>query len=155
MADASTDPTHVDASSEPKLAPTETELATNPVHGDAKEEAAPAAVCTLPCRDSLLPKMSDNTCLFSLSNADKSYQTLTEQATSAATAAASTVTEAASGVADNVFSMFGGGAKKEKKDEDEDRGDNSGSAKAQKAAAAEENPEVCASHQHKYGLGAD
>jgi Ran-binding protein 1 len=45
-------------------------------------------------------------------------------------------------VTDNVFSMFGGGAKKEKKDEDEDRGDNSGSAKAQKAAAAEENPEV-------------
>jgi Ran-binding protein 1 len=39
--------------------------------------------------------------------------------------------------------MFGGGAKKEKKDEDEDRGDNSGSTKAQKAAAAEENPEVC------------
>jgi len=48
-------------------------------------------------------------------------------------------------VADNVFSMFGGGAKKEKKDEDEDRGETSGSAKAQKAAAAEENPEVCAS----------
>lgn len=46
MADASTDPTHVDASSEPKLAATETELATNPAHGDAaKEEAAPAAVC--------------------------------------------------------------------------------------------------------------
>jgi len=99
------------ASSEPKLAATETELATNPVHGDAaKEEPAPAA-------------------------------TLTEQATSAATTAASSVTAAASGVADNVFSMFGGGAKKEKKEEDEDRGDNSGSAKAQKAAAAEENPE--------------
>jgi len=74
--------------------------------------------------------------------------TLTEQATSVAstaastvTTAASTVTSAATGVADNVFSMFGGGAKKEKKDEDEDRGETSGSAKAQKAAAAEENPE--------------
>lgn len=67
---------------------------------------------------------------------------MTEQATSAATTAASTVTAAATGVADNVFSMFGGGAKKEKKDEDEDRGETSGSAKAQKAAAAEENPEV-------------
>ena len=33
------------ASSEPKLATTETELATNPVHGDAKEEDAPSAVC--------------------------------------------------------------------------------------------------------------
>jgi Ran-binding protein 1 len=62
--------------------------------------------------------------------------------TNAASAAASTVTSAASGVADNVFSMFGGGVKKEKKGEDEDRGDVSGSAKAQKAAAAEENPEV-------------
>jgi len=61
--------------------------------------------------------------------------------TNAASAAASTATSAASGVADTVFSMFGGGAKKEKKDEDEDRGDVSGSAKAQKAAAAEENPE--------------
>jgi Ran-binding protein 1 len=68
---------------------------------------------------------------------------LTEQATSAASTAATTVTNAASGVADNVFSMFGGGAKKEKADEDEDRGDNSGSAKALKEKAAEENPEVC------------
>jgi len=112
MADASIDPKpDAVASSEPKLATTETELATNPAHGDAtKEETAPTS-------------------------------TLTEQATSAATTAASTVTAAASGVADNVFSMFGGGAKKEKKDDDEDRGDNSGSAKAQKAAAAEENPE--------------
>jgi len=67
--------------------------------------------------------------------------TVSEHATNAASAVASTVTTAATGVADNVFSMFGGGAKKEKKDEGEDRGDNSGSAKAQKAAAAEENPE--------------
>jgi hypothetical protein len=36
------------ASSEPKLAATETELATNPAHGDAaKEEAAPVTVCSL------------------------------------------------------------------------------------------------------------
>ncbi|TVY21028.1 Ran-specific GTPase-activating protein 1 [Lachnellula arida] len=67
--------------------------------------------------------------------------TLTEQATSAASTAASAATNAASGVADNVFSMFGGGAKKEKVEEEEDRGDNSGSAKAQKAKAAEDNPE--------------
>lgn len=45
-----------------------------------------------------------------------------------------------SGISDDVFSMFGGGAKKEKKVE-EDRGDISGSAKAQKDAAKEENPE--------------
>lgn len=66
---------------------------------------------------------------------------MTEQATSAASTAATTVTSAASGVAENVFSMFGGGPKKEKVD-DEDRGENSGSAKAQKAKDAEENPEV-------------
>lgn len=67
---------------------------------------------------------------------------MTEQATSAASAAAGNVTTGAVGVADSVFSMFGGGAKKEKKDADEDRGETSGSAKAQKAAASEENPEV-------------
>lgn len=67
---------------------------------------------------------------------------MTEQATNAASTATSTVTTAASGVADNVFSMFGGGAKKEKKDDEEDRGENSGSAKAQAAKAAEENPEA-------------
>lgn len=66
---------------------------------------------------------------------------MTEQATNAASSAATTVTSAASGVAENVFSMFGGGPKKEKV-EDEDRGENSGSAKAQKAKDAEENPEV-------------
>ncbi|TVY67530.1 Ran-specific GTPase-activating protein [Lachnellula suecica] len=72
---------------------------------------------------------------------DAPAATLTEQATSAASTAATTVSNAASGVADNVFSMFGGGAKKEKADEEEDRGDNSGSAKALKDKAAEENPE--------------
>jgi Ran-binding protein 1 len=66
---------------------------------------------------------------------------LTEQATNVASTVATTASTAAAGVADNVFSMFGGGAKKEKV-EDEDRGDNSGSAKAQKEAAAGENPEV-------------
>jgi len=102
-------------SSEPKLAKTQTELATNPVYGDgANEESAketPAA----------------------------SGPTVTEQATNVASDTTSAVTAAAAGVSDNVFSMFGGGAKKEKK-KDEDRGDNSGSAKAQKAAA-EANPE--------------
>ncbi|KAM3084502.1 Ran GTPase binding protein Sbp1 [Clarireedia jacksonii] len=99
------------ASSEPTLAETETKLATEPASTKEETEKTPAE-----------------------------GSTLTEKATNVATAAATTVTSTASGVADNVFSMFGGGAKKEKK-EDEDRGDNSGSAKAQKAAAAEENPE--------------
>lgn len=84
-------------------------------------------------KEEVAPKVEDET--------KPESATLTEQATSAATTTATTVTSAATGVADNVFSMFGGGAKKEKKDEDEDRGENSGSAKAQKAAAAEENPE--------------
>lgn len=101
-----------DASSEPKLNVAETDLATKPLHGDEKkEEEAPTVGATL-----------------------------TEKATNAATSAASTVTTAASGVAENVFSMFGGGPKKEKV-EDEDRGENSGSAKAQKEKEAEENPE--------------
>ncbi|RKF62513.1 Ran-specific GTPase-activating protein 1 [Golovinomyces cichoracearum] len=52
-----------------------------------------------------------------------------------------TVTSKLSGISGDVFSMFGGGAKKEKKVE-EDRGDISGSAKAQKDAAKEENPEL-------------
>ncbi|RKF66738.1 Ran-specific GTPase-activating protein 1 [Golovinomyces cichoracearum] len=52
-----------------------------------------------------------------------------------------TVSSKLSGISGDVFSMFGGGAKKEKKVE-EDRGDISGSAKAQKDAAKEENPEL-------------
>lgn len=72
---------------------------------------------------------------------------MTEQATTAASTAAATVTSAASGVAENVFSMFGGGPKKEKV-EDEDRGENSGSAKAQKEKDAEENPEVGGNHNN-------
>lgn len=51
------------------------------------------------------------------------------------------VSSKVSGVADDVFSMFSGSAKKDKKEEETDRGDISGSAKAQKDAAREENPE--------------
>jgi Ran-binding protein 1 len=51
------------------------------------------------------------------------------------------VTGAASTVSDNVFSMFGGGAKKEVKEDDEEQ-DRSGSSKAQKEKEAGENPEV-------------
>lgn len=57
------------------------------------------------------------------------------------TSASSDVTSKVSGVADDVFSMFGGSGKKEKKNEETGRGDISGSAKAQKDAAREENPE--------------
>lgn len=146
---SSIDPTQP-ASSGPTLAKSETEL----VAGDAtKGEEAPAAVSSF-----LLDMMHCRATLKAL-DPSPSYadyqQTLTEQATNAATSAASTVTAAASNVTDSVFSMFGGGAKKEKKDEDEDRGDNSGSAKAQKAAAAEENPEVRASHENPAKLETD
>ena len=60
--------------------------------------------------------------------------TYTEAATSAAT-------NAAAGVKDSVFSMFGGGAKKEKKAEEEDgegKDEPSGSSKAQKKAGDED-----------------
>lgn len=58
-------------------------------------------------------------------------KTVTESATEAATAAK-----------DNVFSMFGGGAKKESKPANEDEeNDRSGSAKAQKDKAAEDGGE--------------
>ena len=66
---------------------------------------------------------------------DKSGATYTEMASNAAGAA----TAAAVNVKDNVFSMFGGGAKKEpRKEEDEAPGEKSGSSKAQKAAEGEE-----------------
>lgn len=53
--------------------------------------------------------------------------------------AADTASQAATGVKDSVFSMFGGGAKKEKKpEEDDDANDRSGSAKAKKAEDDEE-----------------
>lgn len=66
-------------------------------------------------------------------------QTYTGMATGAASTAATTAVDAAVGVKDSVFSMFGGGAKKEtKEDEDEGEQDRSGSAKAAKDAAAKE-----------------
>lgn len=69
---------------------------------------------------------------------DKSKTTYTEMASSAATSAATTASTAAVGVKDNVFSMFGGGAKKEKKDETGEPEDRSGSSKAKKDAEAAE-----------------
>ncbi|KAI4107096.1 MAG: hypothetical protein L6R37_001796 [Teloschistes peruensis] len=70
---------------------------------------------------------------------NKANSTYTEMAQSAATSA----TNAAAGVKDNVFSMFGGGAKKEKKEEAlDDAAETSGSAKAKRdAEAAEANKE--------------
>ncbi|KAL8947647.1 MAG: hypothetical protein Q9222_006092 [Ikaeria aurantiellina] len=59
--------------------------------------------------------------------------------TGMAQTAASTATSAAAGVKDNVFSMFGGGAKKEKKEEPaDDPTEASGSSKAQRAAETDE-----------------
>lgn len=57
--------------------------------------------------------------------------------TGMASAATSSATNAAVGVKDSVFSMFGGGAKKDKKEDDEAQ-DRSGSSKAQKAAEGED-----------------
>lgn len=56
-------------------------------------------------------------------------------------AAASTVSAAATGVKDSVFSMFGGGVKKERKVEDDDdaKDEPSGSSKAKKAEDEEVN----------------
>lgn len=65
--------------------------------------------------------------------AEKGKSSITELASSAAT----TATTAALGMKDNVFSMFGGGAKKEKKEPTDDPEEASGSAKAQKEAGAE------------------
>jgi len=62
----------------------------------------------------------------------------TEVATHAASTVASSATAVAAGVKDNVFSMFGGGAKKEKKEEAEhDADEPSGSSKAKKDAEGE------------------
>ncbi|CAD6505951.1 BgTH12-06883 [Blumeria graminis f. sp. triticale] len=89
------------------------------------------------------PKATESTVLPNTvdSSAD---QTSTEKVANAASNAMFTASSTFVGVADNMFSMFGGGAKKERKD-DEDRGDNSGSAKAkreaEKEAAKEENNE--------------
>ena len=65
----------------------------------------------------------------------KPRSTYTDMASSAATSA----TAAAAGVKDNVFSMFGGGAKKERKEEPtDDQNEASGSSKATRAAEAAE-----------------
>lgn len=71
---------------------------------------------------------------------EKGKSTYTEIASSAATFG----TTAAIGVKNEVFSMFGGGAKKEKKVErdDDDNAEASGSSKAQKAAEGEAEGEV-------------
>ena len=63
----------------------------------------------------------------------------TEQSTYSgmASAATSSATNAAVGVKDSVFSMFGGGAKKDKREDDETQ-DRSGSSKAQKEAEGED-----------------
>ena len=70
------------------------------------------------------------------SNMDRS--TYTGMAISATSNVATTASNAAAGVKDNVFSMFGGGAKKDKKEEDDTQQDRSGSSKAQKDAHAED-----------------
>lgn len=65
--------------------------------------------------------------------ANTEQSTYAGTATSAAVNAATTASNAAAGVKDSVFSMFGGGAKKDKVEEDEAQ-DRSGSSKAQKDA---------------------
>lgn len=93
------------ASSEPRLAQPETELATNPKGNE------------------------------SLESADKQPATYTDMASNAAASA----TTAAVSMKDNVFSMFGGGAKKEKKAEaEDDTNEPSGSSKAKKDAEDED-----------------
>lgn len=104
MADA-TKPSTETASREPRLAQQETFLATNPKGTE----------------DSTKPATTGD---------DK---TVVEKATDTASQAATTATQAAAGVKDSVFSMFGGGAKKEKKPEDDDADEPSGSSKAKKA----------------------
>ncbi|MCJ1355941.1 MAG: hypothetical protein MMC33_005934 [Icmadophila ericetorum] len=80
-----------------------------------------------------------------LSSDDQAASTTTY--TDMASNAASSVTTAATGMKDNVFSMFGGGQKKERKpDPDDDVDEPSGSSKAKKDAEdddeAPESPEV-------------
>lgn len=104
------------ASTEPRLAQQETELATHPK--DVQSGSA-AETTTEPTTES--------------TTGDSKLATLTESASNAAAA-----------MKDNVFSMFGGGAKKEKKPEPEDDvNEPSGSSKAKKDAedAEEEAPD--------------
>jgi len=102
------------AAAEPKLAQTETELATHPAGEETKSEGKPST------------------------SAEPEKSTYTELASNAA----STATSAAAGVKDNVFSMFGGGAKKEKKEEpEEDINEPSGSSKKKEAEEEDDAPE--------------
>ncbi len=74
--------------------------------------------------------------------AEKGKSSISELASSAASSA----TTAALGMKDNVFSMFGGGAKKEKKEPEDDVDEASGSAKAKKESEAEAAGEVSGLH---------
>ncbi|KAI9875369.1 MAG: hypothetical protein M1830_008572 [Pleopsidium flavum] len=105
------------ASAEPKIAQTDTDPGTNPKDTHGESKSEGTSASEKP--------------------------TYTEIATHAASSA----TAVAAGVKDNVFSMFGGGAKKEKRDDAEDVVDEpSGSSKAKKDAEGEEeapdSPEV-------------
>lgn len=90
---------------EPKLAQTETEMATHPVGSGAEANEEP---------------------------------TVTEKATDAVSGAAATTATAASGVKDNVFSMFGGGTKEKKKETEDDPEEESGSSKKKVTEGGEE-----------------
>ena len=73
---------------------------------------------------------------------DGQHASYTEIAAGAASSAAGTATNAAVGVKDTMFSMFGGGAKKEAKSDDvPQEEDRSGSAKAVKQKEKEESRE--------------
>lgn len=98
---------------------------------DVKNDTKPEAVA-----DEQKPQVTEETKTEEKVEGNPVVAAVVNTASDVASTAATTVTAAT----DNVFSMFGGGAKKEKV-EDEDRGDNSGSAKAQKEKAAEDNPE--------------
>ena len=67
--------------------------------------------------------------------------TYTTMASTAAGNTAESASNAAVGMKDAVFSMFGGGVKKEKREEEGEEEDRSGSAKAVKAKEAEEKGE--------------
>src|SRR5947209_1275395 len=91
---------------EPRLAETETKLATHPIGSEAETESKDASATGAKASESEI-----------------------------ASSAASTASAAAAGVKDSMFSMFGGGAKKEKQVEEEDddaKNEPSGSSKAQK-----------------------
>ncbi|KAL8930596.1 MAG: hypothetical protein Q9208_000466 [Pyrenodesmia sp. 3 TL-2023] len=101
---------------------------------DSKEEQDPSTaskpVETEP--ETTTPKYPQEA---STKSEDKSQATYTGMAQSAAASA----TTAVAGVKDNVFSMFGGGAKKEKKEEPaDDPSEPSGSSKAKREAEAAE-----------------